>query len=160
MYALGEILVGAAILVGLIGIVLPVLPGLLLEVGAVVVWAVVEGGAAAWGVAIGAVVLALLGQFVKYAIPGRRLREAGIPRRTLYVAGLLAIVGFFVIPVIGLAIGFVGGTYLAERQRLGTDLAWPSTVASMRAVALAIGIELVAGLLIAGTWLVAVVWLT
>lgn len=160
MDAIGELLVGVAILVGLVGIVLPVLPGLLLEVGAVVVWAVVESGPVAWGVATGAVVLALLGQVVKYAIPGRRLREAGIPRRTLYIAGLLAIAGFFVIPVIGLVIGFVGGTYLAERQRLGAALAWPSTLASMRAVALAIGIELVAGLLIAGTWLVAAVWLT
>lgn len=160
MEALGEILVGVAILVGLVGIVLPILPGLLLEVGAILVWAFMEGGTLAWSIGVGAVLLALAGQVVKYAIPGRRLKEAGIPRRTLYVAGLLAIVGFFVIPVLGLFVGFVGGTYLAERQRLGAAHAWPSTMASMRAAALAIGIELVAGLLIAGTWLIAAVWLT
>lgn len=160
MDAIGQILIGAAIFVGLAGIVLPVLPGLLLEVGAIVLWAGVEGGGTAWGVAIGAVVVALASQVVKYVIPGRHLRDAGIPRRTLYIAGLLAIVGFFVIPVVGLPIGFVGGTYLAERQRLGEALAWPSTVVSMRAVAVAIGIELVAGLFIAGAWLVTVIWLT
>lgn len=160
MDAIGQILIGLAILAGLAGIVLPVLPGLLVEVAAVVLWAGVEGGGRAWTVAIAAAALALVSQVVKYVIPGRRMREAGIPRRTLYIAGLLAIVGFFVIPVIGLPIGFVGGTYLAERQRLGTDLAWPSTVASMRAVGLAIGIELTAGLLIAAMWLVAVIWLT
>ncbi|MFP3916129.1 MAG: DUF456 domain-containing protein [Actinomycetota bacterium] len=160
MDPIGEILVGVAILVGLAGIVLPVLPGLLLEVGALVVWAVMDGGGVAWTVTVGAVVVALASQVVKYLIPGRRLREAGIPRRTLYLAGLLAIAGFFVIPVLGLPLGFVGGTYLAERQRRGAAHAWPSTLASVRAVGLAIGIELVAGLLIAGAWLVAAVWLT
>lgn len=160
MDAIGQILIGVAIFVGLLGIVLPVLPGLLLEVGAIVLWAGVEGGRTAWAVAIGGVVLALASQVVKYVVPGRRLRDQGIPRRTLYIAGVAGIVGFFVVPIVGLPIGFVGGTYLAERQRLGQDLAWPSTVASMQAVAVAIGIELVAGLLIAGTWLVAVLWLT
>lgn len=160
MDPIGEIVIGLLILVGLAGILLPVLPGLLLEVGAIVLWAGLEGGAWAWAIAIGAVVVGLIGQLVKYLVPGRRLRDAGIPRSTLYVAGALAIIGFFVIPVIGAVIGFVLGTYLAERQRVGHELAGPSTTASLRAVGLAIGIELSAGLLIAGAWLVTVIWLT
>ncbi len=156
----GEVLVGLVILIGLLGIVLPILPGLLLEVGAVLVWAFVEGGGSAWSVAAAVVVVAVAGTWVKYLIPGRRLREAGIPKTTLILAGVLAIVGFFVIPLIGAPIGFVAGTYLAERNRLGAREAWPSTTSSVKAVGLAIGIELAAGLAIAALWLIAVIWVT
>lgn len=153
----GIVIVGLVILVGLAGIVLPVLPGLALIVGAVLLWAFVEGGTVAWVVAVVSVLLALAGSVVKYLIPGRRLKEAGIPRATLLWAGGLAIAGFFVVPVVGAPLGFVAGTYLAERQRVGAEQAWPSTRRSLGAVALSIGIELLAGLFIAALWLTAVV---
>lgn len=160
MDPIGEVILGLVMVVGLAGIVLPVLPGLLLIVGAVLLWALVTGGGQAWSLAIGAVIVALGSQVLKYLIPGRRLREAGVPRSTLYAAGLLAIVGFFVIPIVGAVIGFVLGIYLAERRRLGPDAAWPATVHSLGTVGLAIGIELMAGLLIAAAWLAATIWLT
>ncbi len=160
MDPVGELIIGLVILVGLAGILLPVLPGLLLVVGAVVLWAGVTGGATAWTVAVTGIGLAVVGTVVKYLVPGRRLREAGIPVSTLWMAGGQAIIGFFVIPVIGAVIGFVGGIYLAERRRLGPVDAWPSARASLGAVGLSIGIELFAGLLIAGLWLVAVLFLT
>lgn len=156
----GELIIGFAILVGLAGILLPVLPGLLLVVGAVVVWAFVEGGAWAWAVAGVAILLAVVGTVIKYLIPGRRLAAAGIPKGTMLLGGALAIIGFFVIPVIGAPVGFVLGVYLAERQRLGDERAWASTKQSVGAVAWSIGIELTAGLLITGAWLIAVIWLT
>ncbi len=156
MEPLGEVIVGLVILVGLLGILLPILPGLLLETAAVVFWAFVQGGAMAWIVAGVAVMLAAGGTVVKYLVPGRRLKESGIPASTLFAAGALALGGFFVIPVVGAVLGFVGGIYLAERSRLGRDAAWPSTTVSLQAVALAIGIELTAGLAIAVMWLAAV----
>ena len=160
MDAIGEVIIGIVILVGLAGILIPVLPGLILEVAAVVLWAGVTGGGVAWAVGIAAIVLGLAAQVVKFMIPGKRLRNAGIPRSTIYFAGALAIVGFFVVPIIGAPIGFVLGTYLAEQRRVGSEQAWPSTKASVGAVGLSIGIELAAGLFIAGAWLVAVLWLT
>ena len=54
----------------------------------------------------------------------------------------LGVVGFFVIPVVGLFVGFVLGIYLAERRRVGQADAWPSTKAALRAVGLSILIEL------------------
>ncbi len=63
-------------------------------------------------------------------------------------------VGFFVIPVVGLFVGFVLGIYLAERARLGADQAWPSTKHALRAVGLSIVIELTAAVLAAATWVV------
>lgn len=149
-----ELLVGLVILVGLVGIVVPVLPGSILILGAVLVWTVSDGSGTAWTVFAVATTVLVLGAIVKYVIPGRGLRSSGVPNRTIMFGGLLGIVGFFVVPVIGLVIGFVLGVYLSEVRRVGRNLAWPSTVAAMKAVGLSIFVELVAGLLAAGVWAV------
>jgi uncharacterized protein YqgC (DUF456 family) len=157
--ATGLVLVGVAILVGLVGVLLPVVPGLLLCWGAVLVWALVERTAAAWTVLALSSLLLAAGQVVKYLVPGRRLRSAGVPWGSLATGGVLAVVGFFVIPVVGALVGFVGGVYGAERLRLRTHAAaWPSTVRTLQAVGLSVLIELVAGLLIATAWLAAVLF--
>jgi hypothetical protein len=158
MSLIGNLLVGLAIAIGLVGVVLPILPGTLVIFVAIVVWAAAEGGVVAWtacGVAIGILVAA---QGLKYAVPGRRLRVHGVPASTLIVAALIGVIGFFVIPVVGLVIGFVGGVYVAEAARLH-DLAraWRSTTAALTAVGLSIVIELVGGLLAAAVWAIGVV---
>jgi uncharacterized protein len=154
---LTDVLAASAILVGLVGIVVPVLPGSVLILAAVVVWAVTVGTTTGW-VVLGAVtVLLAAGTVVKYAVPGRRLRAVGVPTRTLLAGGVLGVVGFFVVPVVGLLVGFVAGVYLSEVQRLGRERAWPSTRAALHAVGLSVLIELAAGLLAASTWLVGAV---
>jgi uncharacterized protein YqgC (DUF456 family) len=153
----GLALVGVAILVGLLGVLVPVIPGLLLSWGAVLVWALVERTAAAWTVLAVSSLLLATSQVVKYLILGRRLRSAGVPWGSVAAGGVLGVVGFFVIPVVGVVVGFVGGIYGAERLRLRTHAAaWPSTVRALQAVGLSVLIELVAGLLIATAWLAAV----
>lgn len=154
---LTDLLVGAAVLVGLVGIVLPVLPGTLLILVAVLVWALEMSTRAGWVVFVAVALLLLVGAVVKYAVPGRRLKADGIPNRTLLLGGLLAAVGFFVIPVVGLLIGFVLGVYLAEARRTGRHRAWPATVSTLKAVGISMLIELAAGLLAALTWLVGAV---
>jgi uncharacterized protein YqgC (DUF456 family) len=155
--ATGLVLVGLAILVGLAGVLLPVVPGLLLCWGAVLVWALAERTAAAWTVLVVATLLFATSQVVKYLIPGRRLRAAGVPWGSVAAGGALAVVGFFVIPVVGVVAGFVGGIYGAERLRLHTHAAaWPSTKRALQAVGLSVLIELVSGLLIGTVWLAAV----
>ena len=128
MDAVGELVVGLLILTGLAGILVPVLPGLILVAGSVVVWAIVERGGVAWAVAALAVAATIAGTVVKFLTPGRRLKAAGVPSSTMYFAGALAIVGFFALPVIGAPIGFVLGTYLAERCRLGGQPAGATTL--------------------------------
>jgi uncharacterized protein YqgC (DUF456 family) len=147
------VLVGVAVLVGLVGIVVPVLPGSVLILGAVLVWALEVGTSPGWAVFALVAVLLVVGAVVKYAVPGRRLKGDGVPNRTLLGGALLGVVGFFVIPVVGLLIGFVLGIYLCEVHRLGRDRAWASTRAALAAVGLSLLIELAAGLLAALTWL-------
>jgi uncharacterized protein len=152
-----EVVVALAIAVGLVGVIIPVLPGSLLVLGAILVWAWDLGTTTAWMVFAVATVFIALGAIVKYVVPGRRLKENGIPTSTLLLGGVLGIIGFFVIPVIGLLIGFVLGVYLAELLRVGVDAAWPATKHALKAVGLSMLIELVASMLAAITWVLGVV---
>jgi uncharacterized protein YqgC (DUF456 family) len=149
-----EVIVGLAVLVGVLGVVVPVLPGTLLILVAVLVWAVQDGSTTAWTVFAVATVLLAVGAVVKYAVPGRSLKAAGVPNRTLLIGGLLGLVGFFVIPVVGLFIGFVLGVYLGEVQRVGRDDAWPSTKHALKAAGLSVLIELIAAALAAATYFI------
>jgi uncharacterized protein YqgC (DUF456 family) len=153
-------LVGVAIFVGILGIVVPVLPGALLSLAAILVWALEVQSATGWTVLAAAVVLIGASQVVKYVVPERRLRESGVPRRSMFVGVLLGIVGFFVIPVVGMFVGFPLGVYLSERQRLGAHAnAWTSTKHALRATGLSILIELIGTSLAAAVWLTAVLFL-
>jgi uncharacterized protein len=151
-----EFLVALAIAVGLVGIVVPVLPGSVLILGGILVWAWQTGGATAWAIFGFSAVVLVLGGVVKYLVPNRRLKDAGIPASTQWLGAGLGVVGFFVIPVVGLFIGFVLGVFLAEYARLGRRSAWPSTSHALKAVGLSILIELVAGVVATCAWLTGV----
>jgi uncharacterized protein YqgC (DUF456 family) len=149
----GLVLVGAAIVVGLAGVVVPVLPGALLSLAAILVWAIVTNSVAAWVVFGLALVAIGSTQVLKYVLPGRGLKRAGIPNRTTLIGGLLSIVGFFVIPVVGMPAGFVLGVFLSEYQRLrATRPAWAATVAALKATGWSMAIELAGALVAAGIW--------
>lgn len=159
MSGLGIFLVGVAILVGIAGVVIPGLPGGLLVVASILVWAAVEGATAAWVTFAIATTFVAASAVAKYVLPGRRMRDAGVPSSSLVLGVVLGIVGFFVIPVVGLFLGFVLGVYAAERRRLDrTADAWPSTKLALKAVGLSLLIELAGVLLAAATWLVSVVF--
>lgn len=152
-----EVVVAVLLLVGLAGIIVPIIPGLLLLLGGLLLWAIDIGSATGWTVFAIAVLFLVGGQVIKYVVPGRRLKEAGVPRSTMVFGGLLGIVGFFVIPVVGLFVGFIVGVYAAERRRLGATDAGPATRHALKAVGLSILIELAASLLAVTTWIVGVV---
>ena len=64
---------------GIVGVVVPVLPGALLAWAAIAVWALVVGSATGWAVLAVATLLIGGAQVVKVLVPGRRLRDAGSP---------------------------------------------------------------------------------
>jgi uncharacterized protein len=151
-----DVIVGLVVVVGLVGIIVPVLPGLLLVWAAVAVWCTERQDATGWIVLAVVTALALAGGALKYLLPGRRMRTQGVPTLTMVAGGALGLVGFFVVPVVGLFLGFVLGVYLAERRRLRQhDAAWASTIVALKAAGWSMVIELLTGLLIAATWLTA-----
>ena len=101
--------------------IVPVLPGLMLSWAGVLVWAIfADRGWGKWVVFGVATAIAVVGMVIKYAWPGRNLKRNGVPNLSLFVGGVLGIIGFFVVPVIGLLLGFVLGVYLSERIRLSS----------------------------------------
>lgn len=148
-----EVLVALTIAVGIMGCVVPLLPGAYLVGGAIVVWAVLTGGRQSWAVAAIAVAIIVVGQVLKYLLPGRRLSGSGVPRGVLVAGGLGALVGFFVIPLLGMIVGFVAGVFLAELWRLRDPRqAWSTTLEAMKAVGWSVLIELVSAVLAASVW--------
>jgi uncharacterized protein YqgC (DUF456 family) len=159
----GVVLVALGILVGLIGIVVPLLPGTALVFGAIAVWAVMESGehgVISWVTLGVAAALLAVSTLIKYLWPVRRMRAADVSTWSLMAGAVLGIIGFFVIPVLGLVIGFVLGIYSAElAKRHDQRIAWTSTKHALKAVALSVGVELCGALLATAAW-VAGVYLT
>lgn len=149
------IVTGLLMVVGLVGIVVPVVPGLLLTVGATLLWAYAHPAPGAWVVFWIALVLYAAGVVTQYLLPGRKMRREGVGTSTMLLAVVLGIIGFFVIPVVGAIVGFVLGIFLVElTRRQVRAAAWTSTRAALLAVLHSMGIELLAGLAILVTWIV------
>jgi len=143
--------------VGIVGVVVPVIPGLLLALVGVLLWSLNQGSTTGWVVLAVCVALYLGGMTLQFLVPGRRMRRQGVGTTALLFAVVLGVVGFFVVPVVGGPLGFVLGIYLVEYSRSrDRQQAWSGTRAALTAVLTSMGIELVAGLLIATTWFVGV----
>lgn len=158
MSTVGLVLVALAIAVGLVGIVVPILPGGLLVIAAIGVWAFVEGSVVSWVTFGIAAVLFGAAEVIKYTWPVKRMRQAEVRTSVLVLGAVAGIIGFFVIPVIGLLIGFVAGVFAAELAlRRDFARAWASTVHALKGVALSVGVELTGALLATVAWVIGVV---
>ena len=69
--------------------------------------------------------------------------------------------GFFLIPVVGIFVGFILGIYLAELARLQsvTD-AWPTTIAAMKAAGISTLIDLATAVFATTVWVTGAVTLS
>jgi uncharacterized protein YqgC (DUF456 family) len=147
------VLVGLAVLVGLVGIVMPVLPGSILVFAAITVWALLERTGPAWLVLAITVLAIGAAQVLKYVLPERSLRAHGIPARTTLIGVAAGIVGFFVGPVVGMPLGFVAGVFGSELARhRAAGPAWASTRRSLVATGVSILIELAGASVAATDW--------
>lgn len=146
-------------LVGLFGIVIPILPGLLFVWSGVLVWAVAEGSAVGWGILAAATVIAVAGAALQFLVPGQRMRHAGVATSTLLVAVAVGIMLGIAIPVVGFFVGFPLGIYVVQRVRRGGHVdARRTTGLALRAIGLNILIELVTAVLIIVLWVSTVLW--
>ncbi len=85
------------------------------------------------------------------------MKSAGVDGAVVAVALAVAVVGFFVVPVVGAPLGFVLAVYVLELAKHREHrAAWRATGQAIRAVGLNIGIELATAFAIIATWGVAV----
>ena len=158
MPAWGELLVLIACITGIIGTILPILPGHLLIGAAIGIWAIVEHTWLSVGVAAAAISVLVLGSVLTYVIPGKRMSEAGVPGTTLLIGSIAGIIGMFVVPVIGLPLFFIVAVYLTEVIRLRSHHdATPSTIEAIKGAILSTAIGLTAAGIATTIWAVAAV---
>lgn len=104
--------------VGVVGVVVPVLPGSIAVASGLLVWALFGGSPYGWFVLVAGAALVAVGATAQYLITGRTLKRREIPSRSVVVGLIAGVVGLFVIPFLGLPIGFVAGLLLMEYARV------------------------------------------
>ena len=145
------------VVVGVCGIVVPVLPGSLAILAGLLVWAIWGGSSFGWLVfGIGAVFV-LAGSLAQYLITGRRLKEREIPSRSVIIGLVCGVIGLFVLPFLGLPIGFTVGLLASEYVRVRNLREAASTSwAALKSVGLGMLVELSLALAAATTLLIGV----
>lgn len=145
--------------IGLAGIVLPFVPGLPIIWGA----ALLYGFSTAFGglgvtAMIAITVLAAIGIAASVVIPDRAGVATGASRSTRLFAGVLGLIGFFVIPVIGFPIFACIGVLIAQyRETAEFDAAMRSTIAVLKGFGAALIAELGTGMAMVLVWVAWVV---
>jgi uncharacterized protein len=141
--------------IGLVGTVIPFVPGLPLIWIAAFGYGLAEGFHRVGVIVMGLITLLMVvGIALKYALAHSSARKSGAPFTTILFAGVLGFIGFFVIPVIGFIIGAVVGILIAERARLGEwGRAWTSTRSVIVAFGIGTLLEMAAGVLMISCWI-------
>ena len=145
------------ILAGLSGVVIPMLPGLLLVwLGTAGTLLLHQADATGWALAAALTVLFLGGSAATIWLPTRQGRRGGASARSFVLAAVGAVVGFFVIPVVGFLVGALAGVWIGERLRLGEwGPAASSTGRVLRGYGAGVLVELSVGLLMSAIWVLA-----
>lgn len=148
---------GLLIAVGIVGTVVPVLPGSLLIAASLLTWALVLGDAVGWVVFGLGGALVVAGALASAVLTGRRLRHDRIPSRSVLAGAVAGVIGMFLIPVVGLMVGFAVGLLVAEYLRQhDLRLALRSSAAALKATGIGILVEFGLACAAGTTWVVGV----
>jgi uncharacterized protein len=148
-------LLAVVMAVGAVGTIVPLLPGLALIWGAGLLYGLAEGfggvGFAAFGVMTA---LAAGAAIAGWVVPQRRAAAAGASRASVWLGVVAAIVGFFVVPVVGLPLGGVLGIYVGENLRTRDPAAARATTrATIIGFGVAALVQLAAALAMIVVWI-------
>ncbi len=157
----GELVAVLAVVmaVGAVGTVVPLLPGLGLIWLAGLVYGIDQGFDAVGVAAFGVMTIVAVGATVAgYVVPQRRASVAGATRSSVLLGVAGAVVGFFVVPIVGMALGGVLGIYAGEHLRTrDPSAAWRATRATIVGFGLAALVQFVAALGMIAVWVAWVV---
>jgi len=152
------IVAGVLLAIAAIGTVYPVLPGSALAIATLIAWAWIMGSSAAWTVAVIGAVIAGVGWSASAVLTGRKLRQQQIPKRSIAVAIVSAVVGMFLIPVIGLFVGFGAGLLASEYvRRRDLRAALVSSAETLKSTGIGILVEFGMVCLASSVWMTGVI---
>jgi uncharacterized protein YqgC (DUF456 family) len=149
-------LVALAMAIGVVGTVVPLVPGLALVWAAPLAYGLIEGFGTTGTVAFALITaIAIAAALAGWVVPARVAGAAGAARSSILLAVVAAVVGFFVLPVVGLPVGGVVGLYAGEMQRTRNGAAaWRTTWATITGFGLAALIQFGLALTMTGIWVV------
>lgn len=150
-----EIVVGTVIAIGVIGTLVPVLPGPLMVWGAAIAYGAVVGLDGAGWPALGVITAGFgLCIYLGIAIPRHTIADEGLGWRGQILSAVLAVAGMFVVPVIGAWVGLALGVFLVRYHRTGDVAASRrSTMATVTAIGKATVLQFLTAVVMAGVWL-------
>lgn len=154
---LGWTVVAAVIMViGLCGVIIPILPGLaLIWVTALVYGFIVGFGPGGIAVMVALTVLMAISIVKSVLVPRKAAQDGGASGWAQLGALVGAVIGFFVIPVVGVIVGALVGILLVEVWLKGDwGEAWTATVATAKGFGISVLIDLGLGLVMIGAWAV------
>ncbi len=141
-------------LVGILGVVIPVLPDILLIWGAALGYGIIVGWGA-WGgwLFAGISVLAVIAIAADFWVSGVGAKVGGASMRSIFIGIALALVGLIFTPI-GAVIGFLTGVFLSEylllkdvkkalRGLLGVSIGYGASF----------GVKIVLSLMMVGAWI-------
>lgn len=153
-----SVIAGLLLVVGVAGIVVPVLPGSITILVGLLVWAIGVGGVTGWTVFAIAGALVVAGMVATLVLTGRTMRREKIPNRSVLVGGVAGIIGMFVLPGFGLLIGFVLGLFLVELARVrGPKTALRTSWEALKATGLGLLVELCCATLAVTVWVIGLI---
>ena len=158
MDILVSVITGVLLVIGALGTIFPILPGSILVIIGLLIWAIVIGGPVGWTVFGIGLLLSGSGMAASALLTGKRLKQREIPNRSILTGAVVGVVGAFVIPVVGLFLGFVLGLYASEWYRLrDPKQAWDASVVAMKSVGLGMWIEFACAGTAIAVWIVGLV---
>lgn len=151
---LWSVVVGVVLVIGLCGVVFPVLPGLLLMWAGVLVYGFVVGWSGLGiGVMVVATILVAIGLVTGVLVPRKAAAESGASGLAQLGGVVGAIIGFFAIPVVGVIVGALAGVLVVEYIRNDDwALAWTATKGTARGFGISVLIDLGLGMAILALW--------
>lgn len=158
LQAVLEALTLFALIVGLLGLIVPVFPGLTIMWLGTLAYAIIQNAAGhmtgwKWFLFGLITVLMIFGNIVDNLIIARKMRDKYVPWSSIFFAFAAGIVAsLFFTPLIGL-VAAPAGLFLAEARRLrNRDAAVDSTKAYMIGWGWAFGVRFLIGLAMIGFW--------
>jgi hypothetical protein len=152
------IVAGLLLAVAAIGTVYPALPGSALAVITLLAWAWIIGSSAAWIAAAMGSCIAAVGLAASATLTGRRLKQQQIPKRSIAVAMVSAVVGTFLIPVVGLFVGFGAGLLVSEyARRRDFRSSLKSSAETLKAMGMGVLVEFCMVCLAGSVWTIGVI---
>jgi uncharacterized protein len=154
-----ETLTLLALIVGLLGLIIPIFPGLVIMWLGTGIYALIQNAAGnmtgwKWTLFGAITILMITGSIVDNIIIARKIRDKYVPWSSIlfaFAAGIIA--SIFFTPLIGL-LAAPGGLYVAENHRLkNSQAAFEATKAYMIGWGWAFAVRFVIGLTMMGLWM-------